>query len=245
MNPLSNDSWRIHAMGDRAMIIELGDRVDPQINQTVRAVADALLAAPLEGVIDVVPAFTTVTIHYRPEDVETAGGDELPHRTVSRWLESVLKRGVTAESEGARIVEVPVCYGGDFGPDLNDVAEKCKLTPTQVIELHAASPHLVYMLGFAPGFPYLGGLDERLAMPRRATPRTRVPAGTVAIAREQTAIYSIETPGGWNLLGRTPVTLFTPRSDPPCLLRPGDRVRFVPIPLERYNTLLAQAAEER
>jgi len=230
-------------MGDRAMMIELGDRVDPRINQTVRAVADALLASPLEGVVDVVPAFTTVTIHYRPERIATRGADDLPHRRVARWIETVLDRGIATDIAAERTVDVPVCYGGEFGPDLDDVAARCELTPSQVIEIHAASPHLVYMLGFAPGFPYLGGLDERLAMPRRATPRTRVPAGTVAIAREQTAIYSIETPGGWNLLGRTPVTLFAPLADPPCLLRPGDRVRFVPISLDRYNTLHAMASE--
>ena len=107
----------------------------------------------------------------------------------------------------------------------------------RVIELHAASPHQVYMLGFAPGFPYLGGLDSRLGTPRRSTPRTKVPAGSVAIAREQSAIYSIETPGGWNILGRTPLRLFTPETDPPCLLQPGDNVRFVPVSVEQFNAM--------
>ena len=142
----------------------------------------------------------------------------------------------------AGVVDVPVCYGGEFGPDLDEVAVLRELTPQQVIELHAASPHQVYMLGFAPGFPYLGGLDPRLEMPRRATPRTKVAAGSVAIAREQSAIYSIETPGGWNLLGRTPLRLFTPEADPPCLLQPGDNVRFVPITAEQFRAAQQKAA---
>ena len=137
---------------------------------------------------------------------------------------------------------MPVCYGGEFGPDLAEVAAACGLAPEAVTELHRASPHVVYMLGFAPGFPYIGGLDQRLAMPRRSTPRERVPAGTVAIARDQTAIYSLETPGGWNMIGRTPLKLFNPLADPPCLLQAGDELRFVPISPQQYQTIQEQQA---
>jgi inhibitor of KinA len=230
--------WRIAAMGDRCLIIEFGNRVDREINARARAAADFLLANPIPGVVDVVPAFTTVAVHYHPEALADAGG-ELPHARLRRRIDELLGSGVPIAAETARVIDVPVCYGGDFGPDLGEIARALDLTEQQVIDLHGASPHVVYMLGFAPGFPYLGGLDARLAVPRRATPRTRIPAGSVAIAREQTAIYSLETPGGWNLIGRTPLRLFTPEANPPCLLRVGDRVRFVPISQERFAALEA------
>jgi inhibitor of KinA len=224
-------------MGDRCVIIEFESRVDPEINARLRSVAEYLLTHPIEGVVDVVPAFTTVAVHYRPEALANSLPQETPYRRLCRLIESALAEGVAGTHASARMVEVPVCYGGEFGPDLDEVAVQSKLTPQQVIELHAASKHQVYMLGFAPGFPYLGGLDPRLEMPRRATPRTKVPAGSVAIAREQSAIYSIETPGGWNILGRTPLRLFTPETDPPCLLLPGDNVRFVPITAEQFKDM--------
>jgi KipI family sensor histidine kinase inhibitor len=141
-----------------------------------------------------------------------------------------------------RVVEVPVCYGGEFGPDLEEVAATCGLAVAEAIALHGASPHVVYMLGFAPGFPYIGGLDPRLAVPRRATPRAKVPAGSVAIARDQTSIYPNESPGGWNLIGRTPVALFDMNADPPCLLQPGDRVRFVAVSARQYDAIAQRRA---
>jgi inhibitor of KinA len=218
---LAGSAWRIVPLGDRALIVELGQRVDPAISARARAVAEHLLRARLPGVTDVVPAFTTVGIHYRPE--------------------AILARGIAPQGAAARVVEVPVCYGGEFGPDLAEVAAACKLTPDEVIALHAASPHVVHMLGFAPGFPYMGGLDARLGVPRRATPRTAVPAGSVAIARDQSAIYPLEAPGGWNLIGRTPLRLFRPAADPPCLLQPGDEVRFMAIAPERFRSLQEQS----
>jgi inhibitor of KinA len=237
MSSNTHVTWRVEPMGDRCLIVEFGQRVDPEINQTARSVADYLLAHPIEGVVDIVPAFTTVAIHYRPEAFADGLPSELPYQQLCRRVETILAQGVARHRGAARVVEVPVSYGGEFGPDLAEVATACKLTPEQVIELHGASPHVVYMLGFAPGFPYIGGLDRRLALPRRATPRTKIPAGTVAIAREQSAIYSIETPGGWNMIGRTPLRLFNPEANPPCLLQPGDEVRFVPIALEQYQTI--------
>jgi KipI family sensor histidine kinase inhibitor len=235
MSERGHDAWALQPMGDRCLIVQFESRVDPEINARVRDLAECLLAHPIEGVVDVAPAFTTVAVHYRPEAVRNGPSSELPYQRLCRSIESIVANGVTRTHAVARVVEVPVCYGGEFGPDLDDVAVQCKLTPQQVIELHAASPHQVYMLGFAPGFPYLGGLDPRLEMPRRATPRTKVPAGSVAIAREQSAIYSIETPGGWNVLGRTPLRLFTAEADPPCLLQPGDNVHFVPISAEQFK----------
>ncbi|HEY5633321.1 MAG TPA: 5-oxoprolinase subunit PxpB [Burkholderiaceae bacterium] len=235
--------WRIEAAGDRCLIVEFGDRVDPAINRTVHALAERLLDEALEGVTDVVPAFTTVAVHYRPEAVALGASgkaeDPLPHARLSAALGSILEAGVQARDADQRTVEIPVCYGGEFGPDLDEVAAACGLSPAEVVALHGESPHVVYMLGFAPGFPYMGGLDPRLARPRRSTPRVRIAAGTVAIAREQSAVYTLETPGGWNLIGRTPIALFRPDADPPSLLRPGDRVRFVAISEADYRALRA------
>ena len=234
MSSQAGATWRIEPLGDRGLIVEFGQRVDPDIGRAARSFAGYLLAHPLEGVVDIVPAFTTVAIHYRPE---VYAGQGPPYLQLCRQVEAILARGVAVEPVAARVVEVPVCYGGEFGPDLEEVARACQLTPEEAIQSHAASPHVVYMLGFAPGFPYLGGLDPRLAVPRRATPRTTIPVGSVAIARDQSAIYSFETPGGWNLIGRTPLRLFSPTAEPPCLLQPGDEVRFLPVSPDEYRAI--------
>lgn len=243
----TDEGWRIEPAGDRCLMIEFGRRVDPAINRTVHAMADYLLEHPIAGVTDVVPAFTTVAVHYRPEAIEAGGGaapsagdaqpGDSPYRRLERSIQAILSKGVAGERHAERTIEIPVCYGGEFGPDLEEVAAACGLTAEQVVELHGASDHMVYMLGFAPGFPYMGGLDPRLAMPRRSTPRVRIAPGTVAIAREQSAVYTLETPGGWNLIGRTPLTLFTPHASSPTLLRPGDHVRFVPVSQARFDAL--------
>lgn len=215
------------------MIIEFGQHVDVEINARVRAAAQAISIAALPGVTDVVPAFTTLGLHYRPESFD---GDS-PYENLRRQVEAVLARGIASHKTVARVVEIPVRYGGEWGPDLEEVAAACKLTPQEVIARHVGSTHVVCMLGFVPGFPYLAGLDPRLAVPRRPTPRSAVPAGSVAIARDQSAIYPLETPGGWNLIGRTPLRLFDPMAQPPCLLAPGDEVRFVPISVAEYRAL--------
>ena len=231
-----NDSGCVIApLGDRALVIEFGQRVDRAISARAQALTQQLLREPIAGVTDVVPAFTTVALHYRPEAFAGGEAPHAPYAQLRALVEAILARGVALEQASTRVVEVPVCYGGDCGADLAEVAAACGLTPDELITLHAASPHVVFMLGFAPGFPYMGGLDARLAVPRRATPRTNVPAGSVAIARDQSAIYPLEAPGGWNLIGRTPLRLFNPAAQPPCLLQPGDEVRFVPISREQFR----------
>lgn len=242
MNPDSGTAWRIEALGDCCLMVEFGQRIAPEINRTARSFAAWLLAHPIAGVTDVVPAFTTVALHYRPEAIEAGRPDALPFQRLRGQVEAILAQDIAHEQGAGRVIEVPVCYGGEFGPDLPEVAAACGLSPEQLIALHAASPHVVYMLGFAPGFPYIGGLDQRLAVPRRQTPRTSIPAGTVAIAREQTVIYPIETPGGWNMIGRTPLRLFDPLADPPSLLQPGDELRFVAISPQQYRSLQEQQA---
>jgi len=225
--------WRIVPLGDRCLVVEFEHRVDAAINRKARALANALLARPLEGVVDVVPAFCTVAVFYRPEQLAPQPS---PFQQLRLSIEAVLAAGAESLEGQERVVRVPVCYGGEHGPDLDEVAIACGMTPDEVVRAHVASEHVVFMLGFSPGFPYIGGLDPRLALPRRATPRTRIPAGTVAIARDQTAIYSFETPGGWNLIGRTPMKLFDPLADPPCRLQAGDQIRFFPIAPDEFDS---------
>lgn len=228
-------AWRIDPVGDRCLLVTLGDRVDADVNRSVLALTAHLLGDLPEGVIDVVPAFTTVALHYLPQAY--AGGAATPFAGLAAILQERLRRGIPDIDAGSRLVEIPACYGGSYGPDLEEVAERCGLTPDEVIELHAASPLVVYTFFFAPGTPFAGGLDPRLAVPRRATPRTEVPAGSVAIANGLSMIYQLAMPGGWNLIGRTPWNLFDLARDPPVRLRLGDRLRFVPITPAEFDRL--------
>jgi inhibitor of KinA len=224
---------RIEAVGDRCLLVGVGDTIDQETSQRVFGLVRRLKERPIAGVCDIVPAFTTVALHYRPELLGEAPFEALRAAVLERLVEP-LETTATA----ARSVEIPVCYGGEFGPDLDDVASQCGLSTEQVIALHMASAHRIYMLGFAPGFPFIGGLDPALKMPRRSSPRTRIPPGSVGIARDQSCVYPLETPGGWNLIGRTPLRFFDPSVNPPCLLAPGDRVRFVRIDEPTYRNLL-------
>ena len=239
---MAKATWRIAPQGDRCLMVEFGQKVDRETNLRARALAQYLDDHPLPGVLDVVPAFTSVAIHYRPEALVEPAGNGLPYDRLAAHVERVLQAGVERKAPAQRRVEIPVCYGGEFGPDLEEIARARKVTPDELITIHSQSPHVVYMLGFAPGFPYIAGLDERLAMPRRATPRLKIPLGTIAIAGGQSVVYTLETPGGWNLIGRTPLRVFTPETDPPCLLRAGDAVHFVPITLEQYRAQHDDAA---
>ncbi|CAM4049168.1 5-oxoprolinase subunit PxpB [Bordetella bronchialis] len=227
--------WRIDPVGDRCLLVTLGDEVDARTNRAVQALAADLLAEPPPGVIDVVPAFTTVALHYLPQAY--AGQAGTPFECLSAILRERLRRGVPDILGESRVVEIPACYGGVHGPDLDEVARRCGLSTAEVIALHGASPLVIYTFFFAPGAPFAGGLDPRLAVPRRATPRTEVPAGSVAIANGLSMIYQLAMPGGWNLIGRTPWNLFDLERDPPVRLRLGDRLRFVPISPAEFDRL--------
>jgi inhibitor of KinA len=235
MQSTTDAGWHVVPMGDSCLVIELGRSINPDTNRAVHAVADFLRAHPIPGVVDIVPTYTTVAVHYRPQDF--AAGALLPYRQLTRSIEEILTRGVPLGQNTARVVEIQVCYGGEFGPDLPEVAAACGLTPEQVVQLHCESASVVYMIGFAPGHPYTGGLDPRLNVPRRSTPRTSVPEGTVAIANGQTAIYPMQSPGGWNLIGATPLKMFDPTLAAPSRLLAGDRLRFVPISPEQYYAM--------
>lgn len=230
---------RIVPMGDRALVIEFGDAAEPALSSHIAAVAQHMRASPPAGVLDIVPTYTTLALHYDPAAV--ADGDS-PYDTLAEQVEAWLGAEPAGSMVQGRLIEIPVCYGGQFGEDLEALASRHGLQPEEAVRLHSAPRYHVHMLGFVPGFAYLGGLDERLATPRRDSPRPKVPAGSVAIGGGHTGIFPLETPGGWHLIGRTPLQLFTPGMEPPCLLNAGDSVHFVPISAERFASLAREQA---
>ncbi|HQR19302.1 MAG TPA: 5-oxoprolinase subunit PxpB [Burkholderiaceae bacterium] len=230
---------RVVPAGDSAQMLELADDFDDNANALAQRIADDVRSARLEGVTDVVAAIVTVVVYF---EAGNAAQRSMRRDAVSDLLLAALARAGDAAAAGDRTpVEIPVCYEEAFAPDLADVARATGLTPAEVVRRHVESPHRVLMIGFTPGFPYIGGLDNQLVVPRRATPRARVEAGSIAIANGQTAIYPSATPGGWNLIGRTPLRLFDPARDPPSLLVAGDRVAFVPISARDFERLAAGA----
>ena len=225
---------RIRGLGDRAVLLEFGGEPDEQTREAVHAAYARISANPPEGVFDIVPGFTTVAVHYDPARLAGEQQD-VPLAAMTAAVERVLAASTAAAREPARLIEVPVCYHGRFAPDLEEVARHAGIMEDEVIALHASGDYTVQMIGFLPGFPYLAGLDGRLTTPRRPTPRVKVPAGSVGIGGSQTGIYPLESPGGWQLIGRTPMTLFAIERDPPALLRPGDTVVFRPISVEEFS----------
>ncbi len=212
---------RVAAAGDSALLVEFAARIDPAINAAAIALARQIERRCGAAVRDAVVGYRSVTLYFDPLATDPA------------WLEAEAREAAAALDHApapeSALVEIPVCYGGEWGPDLPDVAAFAGCTEGEVIERHAAVTYRVYLLGFLPGFPYMAEVDPRIAAPRRGTPRTAVPAGSVGIAGGQTGIYPSVTPGGWNIVGRTPVRPFDPDRREPFLFRPGDRVRFRPI----------------
>jgi inhibitor of KinA len=221
-------------LGDCAILITLGNSIDEATHKRVRAVTARLDAHPPRGIIDRVPAFASVVVHYEPLFV-AGTEDRSPYDRMVAALSELLSEMRDDTLPEPPTVDIPVCYGGELGPDLEDVAARHGMTAAQVVELHASGKYRVYMVGFMPGFAYLGGLPERLATPRRQTPRTAVPAGTVGIGGRQTGVYPLVSPGGWNLIGRTPLRMFDANREEPTLLATGDRVRFRPISAAEFR----------
>lgn len=222
---------KFEALGDSAVVATLGPGIDAKTLAAVRLLAGAVAASGREGVVDVVPAYATVTVFYEPSKF---AGEAPPYEAVCEFIGACAKRGPAAKAHAPRRIEIPVCYGGELGPDLGEVAAHAKLTEQDVVLLHSKADYLVHAIGFTPGFPYLGGLPKALRVPRRDTPRARVPAGSVAIGGSQTGVYPVESPGGWRIIGRTPLALFRADREPAALLRPGDLVLFRPISAEAF-----------
>ncbi|WP_438444473.1 5-oxoprolinase subunit PxpB [Gorillibacterium sp. sgz5001074] len=227
---------RLVPLGEGAVTLRVGELEDPEVNGRVRRYADAVEAAGFPGIVEAVAGYHTVTVYYDPVQLyrgldRIAGAGECGSLQEAvcqllRGLWEQLEDGTAAED---RTVEIPVSYGGADGPDLEGAAAWCGLKEEQYVRLHSSVLYRVYMIGFVPGFPYLGGLPPELAVPRLDTPRIRVPAGSVAVGGGHTGIYPVGVPGGWRLIGRTETPLFDPDRPEPCLLRAGDRVRFVPV----------------
>ena len=220
--------------GDCAVRVVLGADAAPATLRRVRAFCHVLAEAGLDGVSEWVPGYATVTVFYRPERVRYAA--------VCARLRAAAARAAKSVLPSPSLLSLPVCYGGTFGPDLGFVAEHAKLAPGDVTARHAARIYLVHFIGFTPGFPYLSGLDPQLATPRLERPRISVPAGSVGIAGAQTGVYPQETPGGWRIIGRTPVKLFEARRVPPVPVGPGDTLRFRPVDEAEFRRLDAQVA---
>lgn len=220
---------RVVPLGDRALLIHLGTTIDDATHRRVRAVSARLTSRRIPGLVELVPAFASVAVHYDPTCVPNelpGGAARPPYARFAEAIEAALADLGEEPLTASRTVEIPVRYGGDEGPDLGLVAAGHGLSPEDVVRLHTGSEYRVYMLGFAPGFAYLGGLPDLLVTPRRDEPRTAVPAGSVGIGGSQTGIYPLTTPGGWQIIGRTSLSLFDPRRVPPALLAIGDIVRF-------------------
>jgi inhibitor of KinA len=237
MNGQIGDPPQILPCGDSAFTIEFGQVINPFINQKVHVLCEKIRSKPLPGLIDLIPSYRSLLIQYNPV---LCSFEEL-----KAFVREVINAPGETASREMRLVEIPVCYGGDFGPDLEEVAALQGLSPETVIQLHSDPVYQVYMIGFTPGFPFLGGLNSRLFTPRKKTPRQRVPAGTVGIADQQTGIYSLDSPGGWQLIGRTPVKLFDLDRDDPFYLKPGDRVRFYPIRPDEFTRLSFRSENQK
>jgi inhibitor of KinA len=223
-------------LGDRAITITLGSTIDGDTHRLVRAVSTALEHNPPAGLLDQVPAFASVTIHYDPARVEP-GHDRTvsPYASMVATLTRQLSQVQANSLPKPAPIEIPVCYGGAYGPDLEEVAAWHTISPEAVVSIHACAMYFVALVGFMPGFAYLGGLPSEIATPRRSSPRTMVPAGSVGIGGPQTGVYPADSPGGWNLIGRTPVRMFDLARETPSLLATGDRVRFTPISAEAFR----------
>ena len=208
-------------LGDSALLVELGDKIDSTVNQRVHALNALLQTKNIAGIVETVPAYCTLLIHYDPL--------VLTFDQVTLWVRDKLTQVDDSLNRKPRQLEVPTRYGGASGPDLEAVAVSKGISAADVVRIHSQREYTVYMMGFTPGFPYLGTLDERLIMPRLETPRTLVKAGTVAIAGSQTGIYPLDSPGGWHLIGWTPLKLFDPTRESPFLFAPGDIIKFIPL----------------
>ncbi|MCC8127737.1 MAG: 5-oxoprolinase subunit PxpB [Clostridiales bacterium] len=220
---------KILTAGDSSLLIEFGSEISPEINRKIAGTVQLMREQHIEGIVDTIPTYCSLLINYDPRVIRY---EEMKNR-----LEALLRLDIKLDSGNRTIVEIPVCYGGEFGPDMAFIAEHAGLSEQEVIKIHSSKDYLIYMLGFLPGFTYLGGLDERIFTPRLANPRLEIPAGSVGIGGSQTGIYPMDSPGGWQLMGKTPVKTYDPNRKEPILVEAGQYIRFVPIDRAEYDRI--------
>ena len=223
------NNYHYRPVGDRALLIEVGSEISPDINRRVHRLNSSIAAAGIRGITATVPTYCSLLVHYDPLLIR--------YGALRQALEQLSVCEDGAAQISARVIEIPICYGGDFGPDLNYVAQYHKMTPQEVISIHSGCDYLIYMLGFIAGYPYLGGIDKRIATPRLQVPRTRIEGGSVGIGGDQIGIYPLPSPGGFQLIGRTPLRLFSADSSQVSLLSAGDYIRFLPIRQEEFAAI--------
>jgi len=231
----SNHIFNYIPSGDSAFIIKVGDEISPDVNQTIRKLLVRIEQEEIEGIIDFIPSYNELMICYNPLIIG--------YRKLLEKLRSIDKEIDSIKLPESSIIHIPVYYCDDYGPDLQEVADFNHISIEEVIRIHSSLDYLVYMLGFTPGFCYLGGMDERIATPRKQSPRIKIPAGAVGIADKQTGIYPIESPGGWQLIGRTPLKLFDSNRKPEFLIQPGDFIRFIPVTIDEFNKITVEVSE--
>ncbi|HBD63586.1 MAG TPA: allophanate hydrolase [Clostridiales bacterium] len=224
-------------LGDKALVMEFGNEISKDINAKIRNVMRQLSEVEIFGIEELLPTYRSIMIMYEPLKIE--------YENLVSKLEMLSDTKAENGEEEIRIVEIPTLYGNEYGPDIEYVADHNHITVDEVIKIHTGTDYLVYMLGFTPGFTYLGGMSEKIATPRLPSPRTAIPAGSVGIAGSQTGMYPSETPGGWQLIGRTPVKLYDPESEPPVLLNAGDYVRYVSVNQQEYDEIQRMVKEGR
>lgn len=229
------DQPRFLPAGDKAIIVEFGDEISPELNRRVRNLKLAIEKAPVPGIIETVPTYRSLLVYFDPLRLEPQKLKEI--------IDRLIAQPVAGELVKRTLIKVPTVYGGEYGPDLDFVASHNQLTASEVVRIHTGTPYLIYMLGFLPGFPYLGGMSARIAAPRLDTPRTRIPAGSVGIAGTQTGIYPAESPGGWRLIGRTPLRIFDPAREPPALFHTGNYLKFISITPKEFTRISNQVAQ--
>jgi KipI family sensor histidine kinase inhibitor len=223
------NSVKIIPSGDSGIIVRFGNAITEEINKRVHDLQSILEALQTKGIHEMIPAYTDLLILYNPLENSFASMSESIRKAIDSPSES--------KKQNQRLIKIPTCYEGEYGADLKEVAKKTGLSTDEVIKIHSSTNYLVYMLGFTPGFSYLGGMDERIACPRKKIPRKDIPAGSVGIADKQTGIYPIESPGGWQLIGRTPLNLFDPDREEVFLCNAGDKLRFVPISIQEFELI--------
>ena len=223
------DKIKFLTAGDSAIVMEFGNTIEKEINAKIAAVVENLKKKNIDGILDILPTYRSILINYDPVKIS--------YSEMVETLKGLSKSDKANQSDEVRLIEIPTLYGKEYGPDIEFVAENANLSVDEVIKIHSGTDYLVYMMGFMPGFTYLGGLDPRIATPRLKSPRLKIEPGSVGIAANQTGMYPLESPGGWQLIGRTPLKLYDDTKEPPVFIQAGDYIRYIPIDEKKYKKI--------